>query len=341
MDIDRTHGLAAPGAANPPEQAIARIAGGQDGMITNAQLRATGVSQDQIDRWARRGRLHRVHRGVFAVGDRPGSPRAAYRSALLAAGAGTGLFRETAAHHLRMIDEQPSEVLLVNAGRLVSRPGLIVFRRSGLDPQRDMATVDGLRCTTVARTLVDLAAVLPFSELEQAAANAEFQRKLNLKAVEAALGRAHKPVGAAHLRRLLSEGKPGAQTRFERTVLRGLLERGVPAPILQQRFRLPDGTPAHPDFYWPTARVVGEANGPHHLRPIQRAKDARRDQGFGAMGIRVVRIPMAGWRSDPDAMTAQIHQPSSSSQPHRMQTASCIWHVRPHCGHATVGTSVS
>jgi predicted transcriptional regulator of viral defense system len=48
--------------------AIAAIASRQHGVITNHQLIASGLSKSGISDWVRQGRLHRIHRGVYAVG---------------------------------------------------------------------------------------------------------------------------------------------------------------------------------------------------------------------------------------------------------------------------------
>jgi predicted transcriptional regulator of viral defense system len=51
-----------------PDVAIARIAARQHGVVTVAQLLAAGVSATTIGRGEKAGRLHRIHRGIYAVG---------------------------------------------------------------------------------------------------------------------------------------------------------------------------------------------------------------------------------------------------------------------------------
>ena len=48
--------------------AIARIASRQRGLIRGWQLNAIGLDNAAITRWVRAGKLHRVYRGVYAVG---------------------------------------------------------------------------------------------------------------------------------------------------------------------------------------------------------------------------------------------------------------------------------
>jgi predicted transcriptional regulator of viral defense system len=50
------------------EQVIARLAANQHGVVAAAQLRDAGIPDYSVTRRAQAGRLHRLHRGVYAVG---------------------------------------------------------------------------------------------------------------------------------------------------------------------------------------------------------------------------------------------------------------------------------
>ncbi|HEV7364051.1 MAG TPA: type IV toxin-antitoxin system AbiEi family antitoxin domain-containing protein, partial [Solirubrobacteraceae bacterium] len=60
---------------------MAALAQRQHGVVSMAQLRALGLERGGIEWRLHRGRLHRVHRGVYAVGHR----RVAFRGQLWAA----------------------------------------------------------------------------------------------------------------------------------------------------------------------------------------------------------------------------------------------------------------
>ena len=80
-----------------PDERVSRIAGRQRGRISSAQLRACGLSKDQIHHRTKTGFLHREHRGVFAVGHLARVPLGREVAALLACGPGAVLNRGSAA----------------------------------------------------------------------------------------------------------------------------------------------------------------------------------------------------------------------------------------------------
>ena len=67
-------------------------------------------------------------------------------------------------------------------------PGVVVRYSPPLHPD-DVAVVDGVPCTSVARTLVDCAEVMTKDELTELFANAEHQGMLDLNAVRASAAR--------------------------------------------------------------------------------------------------------------------------------------------------------
>ena len=74
--------------ANGRDHVIAAIADQQRGVVSYAQLIAAGVSPSAIDTRVRRYQLHRLHRGVYAVGHMALVPLAWELAALLACGPG-------------------------------------------------------------------------------------------------------------------------------------------------------------------------------------------------------------------------------------------------------------
>src|SRR4051794_41668839 len=68
------------------DAALAALAGRQHGVVARRQLRALGLRDDAIDLRLRRGRLHIVHRGVYAVGHRLLSRDATFMAAVLVSG---------------------------------------------------------------------------------------------------------------------------------------------------------------------------------------------------------------------------------------------------------------
>ncbi|MGH2984486.1 MAG: type IV toxin-antitoxin system AbiEi family antitoxin domain-containing protein [Solirubrobacterales bacterium] len=85
------------GAKRRREAAIVRTAARQHGVVTFAQLRAAGVLSSGIADRVAAGRLHRVHRGVYAVGHSGLSQDGRWLAAVLACGERAVLSHRSAA----------------------------------------------------------------------------------------------------------------------------------------------------------------------------------------------------------------------------------------------------
>ena len=94
-------------------------------------------------------------------------------AAVLACGEGAVLSHRSAAelHELRATDRARIDVTVPGRGRPTAN-GVDVHRSTTLTPH-DVTTVDGIPCTTVARTLLDLAGVVARRPLERAIEQAE------------------------------------------------------------------------------------------------------------------------------------------------------------------------
>ena len=154
-----------------PDVLIARLAARQHGVVTLAQLLAVGLDRNAIKYRLRVGRLHLLHRGVYAVGHRPPSPLATAMAAVLACGDDAVLSHRSAAALWRIVPRWPAlpEVTTPTKHR---RPGIHVHRSANADA----TTHYGIRVTTPARTLVDLADVLNPKRLTRALNEAQVQR---------------------------------------------------------------------------------------------------------------------------------------------------------------------
>jgi hypothetical protein len=148
----------------------------QHGMITRAQLLTAGLAENTIDRWIKSGRLIPLYRGVYAVGHLSPSPHAKTMAALLACRPAAVLSHRSAAKLWGLIRyDGPIEVTADNTRR---RPGIIVHRHRLTDAE--VTHHWGLRVTTAARTLADLASVLSPDTLTRAVNAARISRILNL-----------------------------------------------------------------------------------------------------------------------------------------------------------------
>jgi predicted transcriptional regulator of viral defense system len=140
---------------------IASIANRQHGLVTLRQLEDLGMNRRTAAARVRAGRLHRVHDGVFLVGYPRLSPAAAFLAAVLSCGREAVLSHDSAAALWGFREEEGPGVHVIGPNRRGRSPDGIVAHRNGWLPSLDRTIYQGIPCTTVARTLLDLAPVLP------------------------------------------------------------------------------------------------------------------------------------------------------------------------------------
>ena len=293
----------------PLERAIADKAGAQHGVLALRQLIELGMSASAVRSRVVAGRLHRVHAAVFAVGHARLTREGRYMAAVLACGPGAVLsHREAAAlHRLRASTRSAIDVTSPRrTGR--ARDGIEVHGGATLLP-RDVDTVDCIACTTVARTLLDLAEVVERRQVERACEQAEVLRVFDLLAVEDVLERADGRRGAPVLRSILAEQALGsALTRRELEALFLELCRaaGLPRPEVNAWLPLePIGVEA--DFLWRERRLVVETDGREtHCTTWAFERDRRRDQRLMLAGWRVVRFTWRQVVEEPARVAATV-----------------------------------
>jgi predicted transcriptional regulator of viral defense system len=178
--------------------ALTELANSQHGVVARRQLGALGLSATMVRDRIERGLLRRLHRGVYAVGHRRLTTNGHALAAVLAIGPGAVLSHRDAArlHDLRPGNHRQTDVTTTRRG-CQSTDSIRVHRTTVLTPA-DVTTVNGIPVTSVARTLVDLAGVVPLDHLAKAVNEAERLRIFDLSALEAAMGRTQQRTGGGH-----------------------------------------------------------------------------------------------------------------------------------------------
>jgi hypothetical protein len=273
---------------------VGALAGRQRGRVSHRQIVELGGTRQQIDWWILTGRLHPVHEAVYAVGHLASPPGAAFMAAVLAGGEGAVLSHRSAAAHLGLISWSPRtvDVMVPRSGER-DRDG-IRFHRPKIYGSEDRWVFDGIPCTTVARTLVDLGAVLRHHQLERAVEQAELLKVLDVKAISDVLARISRPRGVRNLRRCLGAERLDAslaRSNLERRFLRLCVEAGLTRPTLQHPIEHSPGTWHKVDFAWPGIQLAVEVDGGaiHTTRTASR-RDRRLDREIRATGWRVERF---------------------------------------------------
>src|SRR3954466_13559804 len=188
------------------DKIVARLAGRQHGVVAARQLAAIGLSRNAVSARAQAGRLHRVHRGVYAVGHPVLTVNGRRMAAVLAAGPGAALSHASAAAlwEIRPTSATRIDVSVQSAGGRSKRPGLRIHRATKLHDD-EITEHDGIRATTPARTLLDLASSLPRRALERALDQAEIHDLYDRRELDA-MARAHaRERGARALMQALDE----------------------------------------------------------------------------------------------------------------------------------------
>jgi Protein of unknown function (DUF559) len=169
-------------------------------------------------------------------------------------------------------------------------PGVIVHR-ARLDA-RDVTTVDDLPVTTVARTLVDLAGVVPAGTLRKALDEAERSHRLDVRAIDAALVRVRHRNDRGHgairtaLADLAATGTTMTRSPLEDRFLALLDAHGLPRPLVNA---LTHGFEV--DALWPAQRTVVELDGyAFHAGRQAFARDRERSNDLTAAGYAVLRF---------------------------------------------------
>lgn len=135
--------------------AVARLAARQGGHVSRAQLLQLGMQKRAIEVRLEVAQMFRVHRGVYAVGHLPTNPLDRAQGALLAAGPRAALFHRSAAAFWGLYQRWPDQVEVVSP--LQHRLTTLSARRCGTLRGRDIRTIGGVRVTSPARTLLDIA----------------------------------------------------------------------------------------------------------------------------------------------------------------------------------------
>jgi very-short-patch-repair endonuclease len=265
------------------------LAAAQHGLVTRRQLLDLGFSPEAIKHRIRRGRLHPIFRGVYAVG-RPGlSQEGQWMAAVLACGAGAVLSHLAAGGLYRIVAAAAVVDVSIPLPQTASRPGVRIHRRIALAPSQLTEHV-GIPVTTPAQTLIDLATLLEPDALEAAIIEADKRELATPDAVRASLDELGPLPGTATLRTLLDRRTfILTDSHLERRFPRIARRAGLPQPLTGRRvngFKV--------DFYWPDLGLVVETDGlRYHRTPQQQARDARRDQAHTAAGLTPLRFTHA------------------------------------------------
>jgi very-short-patch-repair endonuclease len=163
--------------------------------------------------------------------------------------------------------------------------------------------------TTVARTLLDLAAVLDAHRLERALHGAEVLELLDLREIEATIARNPGQRAVGRLRAALAQPSPGAtRSQLEKRFLELCHHFDLLLPILNARIATAEGT-FEVDTLWPAQKLIVELDG-GAVHRTRRAfeEDRRRDAALAAEGYLVVRLTWTRIVEDAEGVVDELRR---------------------------------
>jgi very-short-patch-repair endonuclease/predicted transcriptional regulator of viral defense system len=308
--VPQVPAICPPQCVEPPiDVRIRDLAERQHSVVSLPQLQFLGLSARAVRDRVAAGRLTRIHRGVYAVGHGRLTLRGHWMAAVLAYGQDAVLsHRSAAALHGIRPDNRPKSDVTVPGRSARSRSRIDVHASTTLTAA-DVTTIDAIPCTSLARTLLDLAEVVNRRAVEKAINQAEVLRIFDLRAVHEVLSRAAGRRGASVLRSVLADygGPTLTKQELEERFLALCRAARLPQPEVNAWITLGDGIAYKIDFLWRRERLAVETDGweSHGTRQAFE-NDRRRDRLLSLAGWTVVRFTWRDVERQPDEVTTTL-----------------------------------
>jgi len=277
-----------------------------------AQLRDLGYAKSTVVEWVATGRLHQLHRGVYAVGHRRLTWHGRCWAAVLGAEANETdevIWPAVASHgsaaYLWGLYRFAPETIDVTAPiRRRAKREFRVHFSSILAPE-DRGEREGIPVTSVPRTLLDLAIRARPDQLDRLLERAEEIELLDLHAVEDVLDRAGGHRGRGRLRRALALYQPDpsfTRSRFEKLFRRLVVAAGLPAPSMNFNF-----AGYELDAYWPELRFAVELDlFETHSTRAAFERDHLRQEELKLLGVEMIRVTRPRLQREPEAVIRNL-----------------------------------
>jgi very-short-patch-repair endonuclease len=275
-----------------------------------AQLRAQGYAKSTVIEWVANGRLHQLHRGVYAVGHRQLTWYSRCWAAVLAAEPEERApWRAVASHHtaayLWGLLRWTPDVMHVTAPTRRRAKRRFVVHFSSILAEEDRAVREGFPVTAVPRTLLDLAIRARPEQLEGYLERAEDRELLDVRAVEDVLARAGGHRGRGRLAHALTIYQPDpafTRSKFERRFRQAVKAARLPAPSMNFNvagFEL--------DAYWPDLRFAVELDlYETHGSRAAFERDHVRHEELKLLGIEMIRITKPRLDREPETVMRNL-----------------------------------
>jgi Transcriptional regulator, AbiEi antitoxin len=283
---------------------LAKLAEQQHGVVSIRQLeRKLGYSRKAVQRDVASGRLHPLHRGVYAVGHQLVTAHGRCLAAALACGPKALLSHSSAAWLWGISRYGPAPLHVTSPVPRKPRPP-IRLHHSRILTEADRAIEENVPITALPRTLLDCAAESRLSRLQRMLERSEELKLFDLAPVEELLGRSRGHAGWGRLRRAIALYAPVPFTRsgFERLFFEAVLAAGLPRPatnFVEAGFEL--------DVYWPEQRFAVELDTyATHGTNAAFERDHVRDEDLLLAGIELIRVTDVRFHREPEVVLKRV-----------------------------------
>lgn len=274
-------------------------------MVGYRDLRELGLEPGAIRHRARTGRLHRLYRGVYAVGRRTVSREGNWLAAVLAGGPNAVLSHRSAAALWGLLSDSRARIdVTVAGGKRRGSRDVVVHNVRGLHPD-DRRHHNQVPVTSVARTLLDIAEVVPLRRLVRAIDEADRRRLFDLRSIDELLQRSHGRHGLRPLGEAIQRYRPTAPvTRSDlEHLFVELCERAhLPRPAMNLFV-----AGYEVDAAWLDHGLVVEVDSfEFHRTRAAFETDRRRDAALQRQGLRVLRVTDRRLSEDPTGVADDL-----------------------------------
>jgi hypothetical protein len=213
-------------------------------------------------------------------------------------------------HGLDLLSPEPAALVTLTrapggAGSRTPRPG-IRFRHAAL-PARHVVRRQGVRVTSVARTVVDLARTSSFRAGVVTADSALRTAQASRRDLEAVLADCARWPGIGRARQVVAFSDARSESALESLSRVIFDEQGLPAPDLQVWVGGEGRAVGRADFLWRQFRTIGEADGAvKYADPSRAVSQLRRDARLREAGFEVVHFTWAEITRTADNVAASL-----------------------------------
>jgi very-short-patch-repair endonuclease len=277
-------------------------------VVARRQLIALGLGESQIEHRLAMGRLHLLHRGVYAVGHRYLPREGRWLAAVLASGPEALLSHRSAAALWKIRPTSGSRIDVTVSHRSRSSPA--IRRHLSSIPDDERGAKEGIPVTSVPRTIFDLAASEDVDAVISMLREAEFHQLWDRLSLWDLLDRYPGKRGSrkvhAALKRLREEPPGRKRSQLEHRFAPFLRRHRLPLPRFNdwillgaKRYRV--------DCHWPGTGQIVELDGweGHGTRSAFR-EDRARDRALRVAGYSVTRLTWNQLEDEPDAIASDL-----------------------------------